>query len=62
MEVSICAGDLIFSNEGLLSNEFNFSSFWFLANIMEKVMDVGGLGDSWDLNELLLDVNDGTNA
>ena len=59
MEVSICAGDLIFSNEGLLSNELNLGSFWFLTNIMEKVMNVGGLGDSWDLNELLLDVDDG---
>ena len=62
VEVSVCAFDLIFSNESLLSNEGNLGSFWFLTNIMEEVMDVGSLGDSWDLNELLLDIDDGSKS
>ena len=62
MKVRICVGNFFLSNEYANGNIGNLSSFWLLADIMEEVMGVGGLGDSWDLNELLLDVNDGTNA
>ena len=57
--MSIGAGDLIFSNECLLRDEGDFCSFWLLTNVMELVMDVSSLGDSWLLEELLLDVDDG---
>jgi hypothetical protein len=60
VEVSICVSDLICSNECPLRNEGDFGSFWLLTNVMEEVMDVSSLGDSWDLNKLLLDVDDGS--
>ena len=62
MKVRICVGDCFLSNEYANGNIGNLSSFWLLANIMEEVMGVGGLGDSWDLNELLLDVDDGSES
>ena len=60
--VFVGIGDCILSNENVDRDIGNLSSFWLLSDIMEELVCVSGLGDSWLLEELLLDIDDGIKA
>ena len=60
--MGIGIGDLFFSNESVFRDEGNLSSFWLLSNVMEEFVSVSSLGDSWHLEEFLLDIDDSLNA
>ena len=60
--MGIGIGDLFFSNESIFRDEGNLSSFWLLSNVMEEFVSVSSLGDSWHLEEFLLDIDDSLNA